>query len=263
MRVRTLLGLGLVMLLGATAISTTGLKKETTPSTNQRAYVQLPVTVNQLPQEGGMVPVELRCENAELLAPNRIEKKPCLVRNHTNKFISALTVAITIIIEKQGETSSDTSFLTIETFVHPDVRADRRDNLIPPGGELPVRDLPTSYDEEITIKGMAVRIDYVEFNDNSALGANKAGSRIIASIRAGAVKYKESLLKKMRQSGNSIEGIIPLLENEPPAEELEIQNGDEEQGVILYRNYARKIYKAKGPEGLSKFLKLAGSSMNK
>jgi hypothetical protein len=215
----------------------------------------MPVVTDQLQQDNGVIPVELRCENAELSAPNALEKLSCVIRNNTNKYIAAATINISLRTEKEGKETLDSSYLTIETFGHPDFRQEHQDNLIPPGGEFPFQDAPTSYDN-IVIKGVTVRIDYIEFADSATrLGLNRAGSRIIANIREGAEKYKNWLVKKYNESGKSINAIAPLLEKDQPIPaELDIQNGDQQQGVIFYRNYALKTFKIKGADELSKRL---------
>lgn len=224
---------------------------------------QIPVTVSQLQQDKGVIPVELKCENAELSAPDTIKKLSCLIKNNTNKYISAATINILINLEKEGKPSLDSSFLTIETFMHPDFHEEHKNNLIPPGGESHVEDLQTRYDNAV-LKGVTVQIDYVEFSNATPLGPNRAGSRIISNIREGAAKYKDWLVQKYIQNGRSINAIIPLLDkSQPLPSELDIQNGDQQEGLIIYRNYARKTYEAKGAEGLIKYLERASPSVNK
>jgi hypothetical protein len=209
-----------------------------------------------------VIPVELRCEDAEMSAPNALEKLSCVIKNNTNKYIAAAAVNISFLTEREEKLSLDSSYLTIETFGHPDFREEHKDNLISPGGERSFQDLPTNYDNAV-IKGVTVRIDYIEFADSATtLGPNRAGSRIISNIREGAEKYKNWLVQKYNESGKSINSIIKLLEkNQPIPAELEIQNGDQQQGVIFYRNYARKTFETKGANGLSKRLSQPSTSI--
>jgi hypothetical protein len=263
MRSRVAIAVMLAALVSVIAISTAELKAPGNQTTKQFGDLQLPVVTHQLPLENGVIPVELKCENAELSAPSSLKKLSCVIKNNTNKYIAAATINISITLEREGKTSIDSSFLTIETFVHPDFRAEHRNNVISPKGERPFQDLPTSYDNAV-IKGIAISVDYIEFTDNSTAGPNRAGSRIITNIREGAAKYKEWLSQKYNQSGKSINAIVPLLEKDQPIPyELGIQNGDQQQGVVFYRNYARKSYKTKGAEGLIKHLTLTSTSVNK
>lgn len=260
MPLRTISGIGLALLISAVVIATTGLKAGSKQATVQTEGLQLPIVARQLPSGKGVIPVELRCGNAELSAPNAIEKLPCVIKNNTDKYISAATVTISITLEEKGRTYSGSSFLTFDTFIHPDFREEHKNNLIAPKEEYSLQSLSESYDDAI-VKGVIAQVDYVEFADNTALGSNQAGSRIIANIRAGAAKYRDWLVEKYNRSGKSMNAIAPLLEKDQPlAEELGIQNGDQQQGAIIYRNFARKTYEAKGTEGLSKYLKQTSTS---
>ena len=215
----------------------------------------LPVEIDQLQPENGMIPVVLRCEDAELSAPGSLKKLSCVIRNATNKYIVAAAISISINIEEGGRQSTDYGYLAIETFVHPDFHEEHRKNLIPPGGERNVQDLPTDY-ENAQIKRITVRIDFVEFSDHAAtLGPNRAGARIISNIRKGAAKYKEWLVQQYNKNGKSLDAIASLLEkSQSISNEVCIENGDEEQGAIFYRNFARKSYHANGAKSLNKYL---------
>ena len=219
-----------------------------------QAGVQIPISTVQLSPTNGTVAVELKCANAELSAPNKIEEFPCEVINNTNKRISAVAVTYTITLVKDGVTTAHTEALTLDTFIHPDLREERKDNLIPPRGERPFRPLPTSFDDAV-VKAISMRVDYVEFEDNSSLGPNRAGSRIITGIRGGAAKYRNWLVEKYIVSGKSINVITSLIQDdEIPESELGIENDDQRQGAIIYRNYLRRSYESKGVDGLAEFL---------
>jgi hypothetical protein len=210
--------------------------------------------------QNGVIPVELYCDNAELSAPNSLERLRCVIKNNTNKKITAVTINTSIVLESGGKSSLDSGFLTLQAFVHPDFREEHRDSLISPGEERPVEDAAVSYDDAV-ITGFRTRIDYVEFADNTAMGINQAGSRIVADVRAGATKYKNWLTHKYNRSGKSLEAIVPLLEKSSPLpEEIGIQNDGQQQGAILYRNYARKTYENKGADALIKHLKSTTSA---
>jgi hypothetical protein len=262
MRSRTAIGILLAVLVGAIAISTVALKARSDQIAGQVGDSQLPIVTHQLSSENGVILVELKCENAELSTPSALKKLSCVIKNNTNKYIAASTMNISVILEREGKTSTDSSFLTIDTFVHPDFRSEHGNNLIPPKGERPFQDLPTSYDNAV-IKGVAISVDYVEFGDNSMAGPNRSGSRIITDIREGAAKYKQWLIQKYNQNGKAINAIVPLLENDQPIPyESGIQNGDQQQGAKFYRNYARKTYRTKGAEGLIKHLEQTSTSVN-
>jgi hypothetical protein len=244
------------LVAGALAFSGAGRRPSTVAQTTAQDATRLPVAVTQLPSADGVPPVSLRCEDAELSAANAIEKIPCFIKNNSNKQVSAANIAYSVTTAKGGREAADLSYLTIETFVHPDLRAARADNRIPPHGESPIGSTSTTYDDAV-VTALAVWIDYVEFEDGTTLGQDRAGSRILSGIRSGAAKYKAWLADKYKQKGNSIEGIVPLIEGEFAPGELGIQNGDEEQGATIYQNYARRVRLARGERGLGEFLKLA------
>jgi hypothetical protein len=234
-------------------------------STRNRAQAgrQIPISTQQLPPTNGKAAVELKCGDAELSAPNKIENFPCSVVNNTSKRISAMSVAYSITVEDGGGESSHTEALTLDTFIHPDLREERKDNLIPPGAERPFRPLPTSFDDAV-VKAISMQVDYVEFEDGSSLGPNESGSRIIDGIREGAAKYRNWLMGKYNSSGKSAGAMTSLIQDDPlPEDELGIKSAAQEQGAVIYRNFLRDSYGAKGLEHLSKFLERKASAEDK
>lgn len=215
---------------------------------------EIPVIATQLPLESGVIPVELRCKNAELSAPNSIENLSCVIKNNTNKYISAGSLYTSITMEKEGQAIVLSTFDTFDTFVHPDFREEHKNNLIAPGNEYVLNQLPSSYDSVI-IKRIDAHLDYIEFDDGSSLGVNKGGSRIIKGTREGAAMYKNWLVEQYKRRGKSIDAIMALLDSSYPLpEELGLQNGEQENGANIYRKYARRTYQTKGAEGLIKNL---------
>lgn len=224
---------------------------------------QIPISTQQLPPTDGKVAVELKCGDAELSAPNEIEKFPCTVVNNTNKRISAMSVAYSITVEDGRGESSHTEALTLDTFIHPDLREERKDNLIPPRAERPFQPLPTSFDDA-AVKAISMHVDYVEFEDHSSLGPNEAGSRIIGDIREGAAKYRNWLMEKYNGSGRSVSAMTSLIQGGPlPEGELGIKSAAEEQGAVIYRNFLRGSYETKGLGHLAKFLERKASAEKK
>jgi hypothetical protein len=224
---------------------------------------QIPISTQQLPPTNGKVAVELKCGDAELSAPNEIEKFPCSVVNNTNKRISAMSVAYSITVEDGGGESSHTEALTLDTFIHPDLREERKDNLIQPRAECPFRPLPTSFDDAV-VKAISMHVDYVEFEDGSSLGPNESGSRIVEGIREGAAKYRNWLMGKYNSSGKSAGAMTSLIQDDPlPEDELGIKSAAQEQGAVIYRNFLRNSYETKGLEQLAKFLERKASAEDK
>jgi hypothetical protein len=263
MRSRAAILIVLAMLIGAIAISTAALKARSNQTTGQVGDIKIPIVVHQLPSENGMISVELKCDNAELSAPNVLEKLSCVIKNNTRNYISAGALYISITLESDGKPLVVSTYDTFDTFLHPDFREDHKNNLIAPGKEYRLNDLPSSYGEDVVIKGIAVKIDYIEFANNSMLGENRGGSRIIGDTRVGAAKYKNWLTQEYKRKGGKIEALVPLLDGSQPLPELGVQNAEQERGAIMYRKYSRRTYADKGAAGLVKHLKETSTSINK
>jgi hypothetical protein len=234
---------------GSTALTISG-SQET-----QQAGRLLRVETEQPRPIKGAGSVELRCEDAELTAPDSLKKLSCVIKNGTSKNISAAAVNISFLLEQDGRPFVDSSYLTLEKSVHPDFREEHINSFIPPGGEYPFQDLPTDF-EGALIKRIKVQLDYVEFADKSPpLGPNRAGARIISDIRKGAAKYKEWLVQEYNRRGKSADAIVALLEKDEAIPlEAGVENSKYEQGAIFYRNFARRVFRSKGAEGLKKYL---------
>ncbi len=191
----------------------------------------LPVDVTQLNAVDGVIPVELRCADAELSSPRSIEKLTCIIKNNTNRFITASTVEIRIGIERSGTILELRSYYTLDTFLQDDFRADHRNNRIPPGGEHAINELPSSFSDGV-VKSIAVGIDYVDFGDSEPVRLNRKGSQIIGQMREGASKYKSWLSKRYKENGKSIGAIVTLLNTDAPSKEAGLTNSNEEKGPI-------------------------------
>lgn len=254
MRLKIAVAVGLGSLLIAMVVTTTALKARNDPDNKQIEGLQLPVIAKQLPAENGVIPVELQCGKAQLTAPSELKTFSCVVKNNTNKNIIALSAAYTVIFENNGKEYPDTGFLTIETFIHPDFYKAHIHKAIPPGGERVLQPAgPTDYEANV-IKGVKLEIDYVEFEDKTTLGPNENGSRIITGIREGAAKYKEWLVQKYIENGRSISAVVSLLQASDVPNEFGFKDTNHRQGVKIYRNHIRDVYKAHGAAELEKYL---------
>lgn len=215
---------------------------------------EITVEALQLAASDGVIPVELRCENARLPTPNEIDDRHCVIRNNTKPPINAVTLGVSVSVEQFGRILPDTGYLTTDAHIHPDLHAERTSYLLLPGRETTIRDIQTTFSEGAVVKGMTVWIDYVEFEDQTPLGPNRVGSRVVAETRSGAEKYKKWLTQKFKERGKSKDSVAYILEMEPSTEELGLGDGYEEQGVHFYQDFARKIHKTKGAEGVVKLL---------
>jgi hypothetical protein len=250
---KVIVGLASALLLGVMAITTTSSSMPRAQNTQHTEDLQLPVVITQMETENGVIPVELRCEMALLSAPDTLKDIPCALKNNTNQRISAAVITFSVTVEKDNTVIADSNVLSIETFVHPDIRAEHGNNLVGPGKEHPVRPQPISYEGGL-IKGVTMQVDYVEFEDKTRSGPDRTGSRSLAEIREGAMKYKAWLVKKYNEGGRQLAAIIPLLHQDQPApDEINLQSSLQWQGAMIYRNRLRQLYEGEGERALSKY----------
>jgi hypothetical protein len=212
------------------------------------------VKARQLDPIGGSLPVELTCEDAKLIGSGRISQLKCAIKNNSFAPMVAGTLQVSITIDANGKENLISGYQTFETFLHPDFREDNKNNVTQPGMVYRFDLTPSDYGDA-TVKDIAVELDYLEFLDRPSVGPNRVGSRTLGDIREGAAKYKIWLVKQYRQRGASVETIAKLLDNETiPADEIGLQNTDQNSGANMYRKYARRSYDSRGPQELLKHL---------
>lgn len=214
------------------------------------------VTAKQLPKENGVYPVEIRCEAVPLAAPNAWNGFSCKLKNNTSKKITATNFTYSIIFaDADGVIKKDTHSLIFETLIDPDFP--ENNNSIAPGAEEVIGPMgKVSYENDV-IKGIEVGVDYVEFEDGTTSGANKNGFKNIVDMRQGVRKYRDWLIKRYKELGNSVNNISALLDKDQPlpnlSGELQFKNSFEENGARAYQTRLRKI-RDNGGEGLAKYL---------
>jgi hypothetical protein len=226
------------------------------PTNNQRSATFLPVTVKQLAIEDGVVPVELRCDNARLSAPNSIEKLSCVLKNNSNRSIIAGTISILVTVEHEGTMEIVSTYDSFDTFLQSDFHIDHPTNSIPPGGEYRLDQLSASYGDAV-VKEISESIDYIEFRERKPVGPNVAGSRIISDVREGAAKYKSWLVREHRRNPTALDRTVEILNNSEAVSptEIDFQNPNERQGADMLRKYLLRVYRSQGVNGLIRYLK--------
>lgn len=247
-----------MVLIGAVIIAATGLiifstAKTNTQSSKKPTQKTIPVEVVQLSDEKGKIPIEIKCDSAELSADSKLEELSCNIVNNTDKNIMAAVTAFSVTTDRGGITSTDTRMLITETLVHPGLREIRKASFIHPHGKSPINILPTDYENEIIIK-VAIRMDYIEFEDSSGIGPNQTGSKTIGEIRNGAIKYRNWLLEKYEQNARSPEKIKELLQDNRVLMDTLNLRKNEYQGANIYRKYLNRIYEDSGIDGLNRNL---------
>lgn len=250
MRLKMKVGLGLLVLLCVTALTTTSFKATSSADLQQETDILLPVTIKQLKAEDSVIAVELSCEAASVTTPNRLNGFVCNLKNNTSKNITGACVGYAIVFRQGDKEFRDTRFHTLVTSIDPDF--DETTKSIVPGGVSTVRPAGVLTYENSNIRGVEVYVDYIEFEDGTSLGVNENGARFINDFRDGASKYKSWLAGKYKKGGSN--SIIELLANNQPLPELEFKNPHQEYGAKFYRRRLLKMYKTRGLTDVQKHL---------
>lgn len=215
----------------------------------------IPVVITeQLQAENGVIPVELRCGQARITAPNRLEEFQCSFKNNTSLNITAANAIYSVVIEQNGVVTKDTVSSTVQAAIHPDFGGTNR--LIGPGDESSLGPPgPITYTSGIIVKSVEISIDFVEFENDTTLGKDNQGSRIINAMRVGAAKYREWLKLRYTRGGRSVASIFSEVEgDEPLPTELRFADPNEEQGAVGYRSLLRKLFRTRGAGDVKKLL---------
>ena len=211
----------------------------------------------QLPPENGVVPVEINRAKAHFKSPSEIDEIIAVVKNNTDKTILATSLQIAITTETDGVKSTKVNFLTTDSFIHQDIQ---HANKIKPFLARDVQVLEsaaTTYPTGTVVRNIAVKLDYVEFNDGTTAGPNDSGGKIVYQTRTGAAKYKGWLEQKYVNGGRSASAVISAVETDDFASDLEL-NGYQRHGAIAYKQFLRDSYKVQGADGVMKnFIKAA------
>ena len=251
MRWSTKTGIGLI---GATLFGITALTASNQPTAHQTDASQLVPVVKPLRVTNGMLVADLRCGEVLLVIPSRLEKFSCTLKNNTNKPILAANVEYSITVESDGKSLTDTRSHTFDTYIDPDLYDPNK--AILPGAERNVEPPGPMYFDNSVVKGIEVRVEYVEFDDQTTVGDSKKGAQVIADIRAGAAKYRRWLVQKYSEHGRSAEALMPLLQQDRPMpSELDIKKQNEELGARAYRTRLRVIAETRGASELHRYLK--------
>ena len=184
MRSRIFIGLTLVVLTVGVAIALQRAEGSVEPGSLSQSPHEIKVVVDQLPPKQGVIPVEIQRAQASSTTPNQIEDLSYVIRNNTNKAIKAATVSQSIAYERRGVTYLETGYAGLDSALHPDLREVQSRGAVAAGGEEPMTSGgPTTFDDDVVIKEVRLRVDYVLFDDNSALGMGREGERRIALMR--------------------------------------------------------------------------------
>jgi hypothetical protein len=218
---------------------------------------KIPVQVKQLPAEKGVIPIELKCKEAELSAPNAFEKLNCTATNNTGKNITALVAAYTFSMEENGMTASMVGAINIDALLHPDFFEQLKKTFIHPNEETPLHILPTTLGDDSVIKEVTLQIDYAEFESGAPIGEKSNGRETIRQIRQGVAIYKEWFAKKYTENGRTEQAITELLQNRQSIskENLGDLTPNQLEGARVLRKFIRRVYSTKGIEAVNDILR--------
>jgi hypothetical protein len=238
---------------GAAMVGITVVRLGTNKAANQSEPTEVPVIVKPFRAAKAAVAADLRCDTAYVTQPGTLQKFSCTLKNSSNKEIVAAAVEYSIILESNGEKVTDTRVHTLVTSLDKDLTGPGK--FIPAGGESIVGPPGPMFYANSVIKGIEVKVDYLEFLDNTTLADTDKGSKIIANVRAGAAKYRSWVFKKYKQKGESIDALSELLRGGdlPNATELNL-NIDEEDGARAYRTLLRHAIETRGAAEVRKIL---------
>jgi hypothetical protein len=213
------------------------------------------VTVKQLRLDDNTTPVLLACEGPVVTSEREVGGYSCTVTNNSAKTINALSISESIVSEKNGAETSATTYLTMETVLHPDFKAAHMHQSIPSGGEKTLTSNESTKFEDTSVKRRELQFDYVEFDDGTTLGPSTAGARIVKSMREGASKYKYWLFTQLRTNKDGINTIVPMLQPDATIpNEVGLSDMHMRQGAKIYRSHLLQLLQDGGEQALISIL---------
>lgn len=257
MRLRIAIGMMLILLTVGVAIAwgRTGKPVQLISPNQFSQQNSINVVVEQLPAEQGVIPIEIKQAKAVSTAPNQVDELSYIIKNNTSKAITADALTQSIVYEQDGRSYIDRGYETFDSAMHPDISAIHHLKPFAPSSERPITSAgQVSYDSDVVIKEVRVRVEYVEFGDNTTFGAGSEGERRIALLREGAAKYKEWLVQQYRQNGRSVKDILPLLQSHDLPKELGFKQVGQNLGAKHYRYHLLGAYQAQGAAEVEKYL---------
>ncbi|HKR61630.1 MAG TPA: hypothetical protein VJS64_18225 [Pyrinomonadaceae bacterium] len=210
------------------------------------------IVVDQLPSQGTLPAVEILQPAFSSSSLNQVEDVTYAIRNNTTKGIISAVVAKTFVYQIGSRSLSDSSYSSFDYSLHPDMRTQR---VLTPGNQMQMDSSPFGFEVGAEVKEIKLRIDYVEFDDNSAIGNGGEGERKITLMREGARRYKGLLVQRYRKDGQSIAKIIPLLESKEGYSALHLDDINLSLGADRYRLHLLKKLQTNGAPEVERFLK--------
>lgn len=241
MKIKTSITIGLAILLVTivSIVTISTLKVQGNPDFTQ---VEIPVVIKPLKVGNDIIPVEIQCKSVIITRPDTLDRFSCILINRTNKSIRAAGTGYSIIFDSNGKEEKDSHLEAMDTYIHPDLSEVKKP--IEPG-EISYISPPGVAIRDAVIKRLEIELVYLEFADGTTVGFGGKGAELIANVREGAARYKNSLRQEYLNRGRAAQAILPLLEDNAPLGS-EILNFEQRAGAKAYRRFLRKKHQKNG-----------------
>lgn len=250
MKIKTSIIIGATILL-LTTVSIVTISTLKAQDNRDFAQMEIPVVIKPLKTGDDIVPVDIQCEKVFITKPDTLDGFTCILINRTNKNISASSVRYSIIVDSNGKEKQIDRLTTAVPYIHPDLSEVKKP--IEPGGSLSITPLGPIVEPDFVINRLELEPIYIEFDDETTVGIGGKNAELIASVREGAARYKNSLRQKYLDKGKSVQEILPLLEDNAPFDS-EIENFSQRAGAKAYRKFLREKYEKNGIQAINKVL---------
>lgn len=246
MRFKFVSSLALIALLVGVALAW----HRTSRRLQAREPSNIKVVINQLPEQGGVIPIEIIQPTIVSSAPNKLDDLTYILRNNSGKAVVAIALIKTISYEEGGKVYAQSRYSTSDAAFHSDMGG--RPFL--PGSQTSMEAAgPLRFDEGVVIKEITLSVEYASFADQTAYGSGGEGERRINAMREGARRYKGWLAQEYSRAGKSLATILPVIENHHIPEELKL-DADQTMGADRYRLQLLTTLRTKGAADVEGYL---------
>jgi hypothetical protein len=249
MKIKTYIAVGLTIII--TVVSIFLIPGSEAQRSKNFVQTEIPVVIKPLKVGDDVISVYIQCQPVFITKPDTLDNFNCTLINKTDKAIRASSVRYSIIVDKNGKEEHINRLDTAVPYIHPDLSEVKKP--IEPGGSISITLLSPIVEPDSYIKRLELEPVYIEFDDETTVGIGGKSAELIANVREGAIRYKNSLRQKYLNEGRSAQVILPLLEDNAPFSS-EIENFDQRAGAKAYRKFLRKKYEQAGIEAINKIL---------
>lgn len=241
MKIKTSISIGLTIIL-ITVVSILVIPALKAEGNQNFLQTEIPVVFKPLKVGNEIVPVEIQCKRVIITRPDNLDNVSCILVNRTNKSIRSVGYSYSIVTDSSGNEERISHLNVLDTFIHPDLAEEKKP--IQPGE---VKNLAFNGValREAVIKRLEVEPVYLEFADGATAGFGGKSVQLIANLREGAARFKNSLRQEYLNRGRSAQAILPLLEENAPLGS-EMLSFDQRAGAKAYRRALRKKHQKKG-----------------